>query len=311
MQKISKKLKICFYSALAVAVLSVILLTVSVFTAYDTSENYLQNAPLPIIFTCCTVIGVLFSVATLFIIPKGELSGDSPLTLPVTVASGFCAITLLIAATAIYGAAFDLGGLASKFSGISSNPQPLLVVCGILTLISVVYFVLNCFMTSEDRKYNLALVGFAVPVTAVLYVAISYFDISVSINAHIKILFHYSMISFMIWSLYELRTLIGKPMPRIYFAFGLITTIFSSVSSIPWLIGFVAGRLEGPINPSYVIYSLISLGVCVYTAIRLYVFVSARALLERIADQTEGVEDIEFEPIDEPVEEKAEESEEQ
>jgi len=306
MQKISKKLKICFYSAVIIAFLSVILLTASVFTAYDTSENYLQKTFLPIIFTCCVVIGVLFSVATLFIIPKGELNGDSPLTHPVSVASGLCAITLMIAAIVIYGAAFDIGGLASTFSGISNNPQPLLVVCGIFTLISAVYFVLNCFMTSEDRKYNLTLVGFALPITAILFVAITYFDISVSINAHIKILFHYSMISFMLWSLYELRALIGKAMPRVYFALGLITVIFSSASSIPWLIGFIAGRLDGPINPSYIIYSLVSLGACVYCAVRLYVFVSARTLLERIADQT-PIDETEFEPLDTKNEDESEE----
>jgi len=311
MQKTSKKLKICFYSALAIALLSVILLTVSIFTSYDTSENYLRKEPLTIIFFCLLVIGVLFSVSALFIIPKGELSGDSPLTLPVTVVSAITGITFLIAAIVIYGTAFDLGDLASKFNGISSNPAPLLIVCGILTLISVVYFILNCFMTSEDRKYNLALVEFALPITSSLFVAISYFDISVSINAHIKILFHYSMISFMIWSLYEIRSLLGKAMPRVYFAIGLITVMFSSVSSLPWLVGFIAGRLEGPINPSYIIYSLISLGVCIYTATRLYVFVSARALLERIADQT-PVEEIEFEPLDsEETESEKEESEEQ
>jgi len=311
MQKISKKLKICFYSAIAIAFLSVILLTASVFTAYDASENYLQKAPLPTIFTCLVAAGVIFSVATLFIIPKGELNGDSPLTLPVSIASAFTGITFLIAAIVIYGTAFDLGGLASKIPGISGNPQPLLILCGILTLISVVYFISNCFMTSEDRKYTLALVGFAAPATGILYVAISYFDISVSINAHIKILFHYSMISFVIWMLYEIRSMLGKAMPRIYFALGLITVIFSSVSSIPWLIGFAAGKLTGPINPSYIIYGLISLGICVYTTVRLYVFVSARALLERIADQT-PIDEAEFEPLDnEEAENEEEESEEQ
>jgi len=151
----------------------------------------------------------------------------------------------------------------------------------------------------------LVLVGFAVPVAAALYVSLSYFDISVSMNADIKILFHYSTISFMIWMLYEIRALISKPMPRMYFALGLATVVFSAVSSVPWLVGFIAGRLTGPINPSYIIYSIVSLGICVYASVRLFVFVSARTLLERIADQT-PVDEVAFPDLDD-----SEESEEE
>ena len=43
MQKVSKKLKLCLYLSLSSAVMAVILMSISVFTSYDTGVNYLEN----------------------------------------------------------------------------------------------------------------------------------------------------------------------------------------------------------------------------------------------------------------------------
>ena len=286
MEKISGKLKIYLCSSFILAITTAILLTLSVFLSYDTSSNYLNAALVPYVFEALLIVSILFALSAFFLIPKNGLSGDSPITLPVSFASIVLIAVLTAAAIVIYSVALGFGNFALDFKSIASVSPTLLMVTGIITLIAIVYLAFNCFVTDDSQNYKHALIGFAVPLMAALFVAISYFDISVSMNAPIKLLFHYSLISFMIWSLYELRILIGKPMPRLYFVLGMVTVIFSASASIPWLIAFAAGKLTGPVFPSYIIYSAVSLGVCVYTATRLIVFVSARSLIERLSEQT-------------------------
>lgn len=298
MQKISGKLKIYLCTSIIVAALTAILLTLSVFLSYDASPNYLRPALIPYVFEALLIVSIIFALSAFFTIPKNELSGDSPITLPVSFVSIVFAAILAAAAVIVYCVALNFGSFATDFASIASVSPTLLLVTGILTLISIVYFTFNCFVTDDSQKYKHALLGFAIPLTAALYVSISYFDISVSMNAPIKLLFHYSLISFMIWSLYELRAIIGKPMPRVYFVFGLITLIFSASASIPWLIAFGAGKLTGSVFPSYILYTALSLAACIYTATRLIVFVSARSLIERLSEQTpEDEETFEFEKV--------------
>jgi len=79
MQKLSKKLKICLYSSVSVAILAAIFMSISVLTFYDASENYLERSFLPILSIILIVVGVLAAFVTVFVmIPKGELNGDTP-----------------------------------------------------------------------------------------------------------------------------------------------------------------------------------------------------------------------------------------
>ena len=105
-------------------------------------------------------------------------------------------------------------------------------------------------------------------------------------NASIKIYVYAALICFSFWMLTELRSFIGKASPRLYFALGLISIVLSASASIPWAIAFISGKIVNPLNPSYIIYIVISFSALAYTLVRMIVFVSARDIVEKLDGQT-------------------------
>lgn len=81
----------------------------------------------------------------------------------------------------------------------------------------------------------------------------------------------------------ELRTLVGKPAPRTYFALGLTSSLLSASASVPFIIAFCAGIIKAPVFPTYIIYTVLALAMFAYTFTRTAVFVFAREAFERIA----------------------------
>ena len=275
MIQLSKRLKIYLYSAFILTGITVLIETLALFLAYTPSSNYFQPSLLYSLLKSFALIASAFFLTALFTFPKGELKGDSPLTLPVSIGSGLMSIILIAS------------GLCSILVSLQQQSDAMfMIVCGIFSLVAAGYFAINVFTTDKSEKREKhALLGFAVPISALLYIAVTYFDAAVSMNAPAKLMLHLCLIFFMLWFLQELRAMIGKATPRLYFSFGLITMLFSALSSLPWLIAFVANRVAEPLYPTYIVYNIISLGIFCYTAVRLCVFVSARTLVERIYNQ--------------------------
>lgn len=276
MLQLSKKLKIYIYSAFVLIGITVIIATLALLLAYDKPSNYFETSlPFSLMKSFVLVSSVFFATA-LFTLPKGELNGASPLTLPVSIASGLTATVF-----AVTGAYSIIDVLLKNRSGSAFS-----IVCGALSLLAAVYFAINLLTTDVgEKREKHALVGFTVPLSALMYVAVTYFDTTISMNAPAKLIFHLCLIFFMLWFLQELRAMIGKAAPRLYFSFGLIAMLFSALSSFPWLIAFIAGKVAEPLYPAYIVYNAVSFGIFCYTSVRLCVFVSARSLLERMADQ--------------------------
>lgn len=296
MKKFSPKLKIFLYSALVLSAIAIILFSLSTFTSYDNGPNYFSPSVFVSIATAISVISVALFFFVFMFLPKGELDGATPITLPVIVPSAFCALIFAGVGVVLLLCSASAFGMTSFFTGIGKGA--LTTVAGIACIISAIYFLVNCFSKAEGNGAKHAYLGFSLPISSVLLIAISYFDITVSMNAPIKAMFHLSMLSFMIWSLYEIRNLIGKASPRAYFAFGLCTMLLSGIASLPYIIYSLVGGLSSPVYPTYLLYNFISLAIFFYASIRIIVFVCARDLLERISDQTDGIEETEYESAD-------------
>ncbi len=287
MQIISKSLKVRLYATFILTGLAIALITISIFTAMDGSTGYFKPSLIYSIAKALAVVTVALALLSCFTIPKGQLSGDSPLTLPVVFPSAFFALVMFVGGIILLGCSIlDLPSILDIFSSFTSAGYGILLANAVLNFLMVVYFVLNCFPQNGQSKQIHALIGFSIPVAIMLWIAVSYFDMSVSMNTPIKNLTHLALIAYMIWSGYELRSMLGKAMPRIYFCMGLIVIFFSGASSLPWLIGYLSGRITDPSYPSYILYSIITLAIFAYSSVKITVFVLARDLYERIADQT-------------------------
>lgn len=316
MTKLSKKLKICYFSMLALCVIAAVLGAFAICTSYDGGKGYFDSSAVSSAFKAAVAVTALASLVPLFVLPKGELGGASPATAPVLFPSVYLAVVFLATSAIAFLSLcrIDVGIFTVYINSFDQSLPMLLLIAAValLSLATAAYFVLNFFAADREQKRNEyhALVGFALLLELVALIALSYFDTTVSMNATGKLMFSYSMIAFMLFILSELRGLLGISKPRLYLVFGFLTMITSCASSIPWLVGLVAGTVAGPLYPTYLLYNLVSLGAFAYAAIRTYVFVSARDLAERM-DQFASAEYVSLEnnDEDEPVESPNEEGE--
>ncbi|MBR2479277.1 MAG: hypothetical protein IKB47_02605 [Clostridia bacterium] len=286
MQKLSKNLKVWLYASFILAGLAAILLTVALFTDYDSSSGYFKTSIIYSIFKGMCIVVCGLAVVTVLTTPKGALNGDSPLSAPIVFPSAFLALVFFCGGMILLGALLGLSIVCDTFTGVATADPALLGVGALFSFGSVVYFILNCFPKDGKLSERHALFGFSVPIAAAIYLSISYFDLSVSINAPIKLMTQLALIFSMLWMLYELRVPLKKPMPRLYFAFGILALFFSGTASLPYLIGGAANLIKSTVFPTYYLYVFVSLAMFCYIAVRLTVYVLARDIFERIADQT-------------------------
>lgn len=297
MEKVSNKLKIYLYSSLILTGISTVLAALNYIFFFDTAEGYFASSPLLVFLTALFVLCIIWFASTAFLIPKGVLDGAAPTTLTVNVAS--IPLALVCAGIGIFMIVSSLllnvseGGsifytFFPSFFNTIPDRTPLLLFCGIFLIISVAYFVM-LFISRKTSGDIIALVGFSLPIATLLLTAIAYFDIHMALNSPLKIAFMLSNISFMIFSLYEIRVLLGRPMPRAYLSFGMLAVLLSALASVPQIVAYSLGRFS---ETRYLVCAVFSLCVFFYTATRLLTFVSARDLLERISDQTPADDEI-------------------
>lgn len=297
MQKLSGKLRIYYFSVMALSLVAAVLCCVALFTSYDGEKGYFDASLTVSLMKAVAVVATIFCFTPLFLLPKGELDGISPATIPTFIPSVYMALVSMAISVILFVSigGIDIGVFTVFIRSFQSSVPALILFAfaGIMCLGSATYFILNFFAAGASRKQNemQALAGYAVLFASCCLIALSYFDRSVSMNAPGKLFFNLSTILFMLFMLCELRTLLECPKPRLYLVSGALTMVFSAVSSLPWLIAFAFGKAKGPIYPTYLIYFLFTFGIFAYTAVRLGVFVSARSLAERMAENAPPEED--------------------
>ena len=313
MIKTAKKLKIYLYTTFAVSAAAMILTSLSYFLSFDAVGyfNY-GTTPFPWMLNVLCIASAITAVVSVLLIPGNALDGATPTTLVTSV----CA-TPIAAAFAAFGGFLLVAYLQLEVAPRSflevfpsfatkNAPSLILMLCGVFLIISAVYYALT-WSTSAVKSSAHPLLGFAPPLAGACLIGLIYFDFYVAMNSPLKIHFQLTILFFMLFMLFEVRASLGKPRPRGYLAISALTVLAASVSSVPQIAAYVGGRIDSVIH---LIYALLTLGILIYTAGRLAVFVSARCLLERISDQTYTEEDlfpIEENETNEDTEEKNEE----
>ncbi len=305
MIKIGSKLKLYLHSTLILSAIAIVLACLSYAFAFDRGVGYFNLiSPLPYIFGALCIITAIWLISSFFAIPKNVLDGASPTTLTVNIASTPLALSaaalgaLMLVAYFLISAKNIFGDI---FPSYTVGNSVLLIICGVFLIATAVYYAFLWF-DHGDRGEIVALIGFSLPIASLLLVAVTHFDMHTAMQSPIKLSFQFAMLSFMLFSLYELRTHLGKPRPRLYFFFAALTVLLSGIASFPLIVAYILGYIP---CAAYLLYAIFTLCVFIYTLTRLCTFVSARCLLERISDQTPIFEP---EPIDGS--EKSEETEE-
>ena len=149
----------------------------------------------------------------------------------------------------------------------------------ILFLLATIYQVLLSFRLINDPAI-IALIGFANVVGCILLVGYFYFDSSMEMNAPIKISAMIGILFVALYYTYEVRALLGKPLPKLYTILTVSVTGIGVLASFPVTLAYLVFHHFDKTSiysvsslpfqhPEYLACSLILIGVCTSTTWRL------------------------------------------
>ena len=177
---------------------------------YDESANYFApNSKIFPIAVICAILAFVAAILLAIVIPKEEMVSKSPF------GSRF-----VFALPAALG--FGAGAILSIVE-FAKSQSILFLMAAIFLLLSAAYVLL-----SETDRANTFL-GFAPPIACALLVGVLYFDISLEMNAPLKVVAQCALLPLMLYFTAELRYLLNREIPRLYLALALCSIAASSL----------------------------------------------------------------------------------
>lgn len=200
------------------SVLAAILQAIAVLTAYDTSANYFeQSAILPILAVCFAIIGAICGTVAARMTDTATLNSS-----PFSKRNAFPYAALGFLLTAIL---LVLYGSAERM-----NLTPL---TSIFLILAALYSILSELSDFREKHTTLlTFLGFAAVIGCILLTAYFYFDVSVEMNAPLKVTTQIGLITAMVGYTGEIRYLLGKPMPRVYLMLASWTVAVGSLAAL-------------------------------------------------------------------------------
>jgi hypothetical protein len=215
--------------------------------SYDKSTNYFTaNSILFPLATALAILTFVLAVATALMTPKETVVASSPF-----------GANLLVALPSAIG--FGCGAIFSVLEFAKSN-STLFLVAAVLLLLSAAH-VLLC---ETERKSSL--LGFIPPVACALLIAILYFDISLEMNAPMKVVAQCALLPLMLYFTTELRYLLERELPRLYLALALSSIAAASLCALAVPVAFLTGVLE---NTNCLAASLVAIGANITILLKL------------------------------------------
>ena len=235
----------------ALTLLTLILRTLSLTFSFDAAIGYFTQSPLLVALRVSEAVLLLLCFSPLILFKKDELPSARPLLSNTDRVTGaVTAITFLAAAVFL-------------FSHLSALPAPVVLVCmaALFSVVAALYFI----QILRGRSKSAPMFGYGVILAAVLLLSITYFDRYTQMNAPHKISLHLSMLSMMLYMLYEIRTLIACSKPRGLAVTSALCFFCTAVFGISNLIAFFAGVYTDPL---YLMGDLVSVGFAACLASR-------------------------------------------
>ncbi len=221
--------RILRYAALACACVAAILETVAIFTDFSPSSNYFtRDAVLPVIASILALTGCAAGILSALLTSETQLHTTVFKARSATTPATFGFLT-----AAVFS--FFYAGRTTL-----SQLKTIAYLSGILLIGGLIYTVLSGFSSMRNRPSLTVSVGFFAILGTILLNAYYYFDISMEMNAPLKLTTQMGLLCTTIYYTGELRYLLGTQKPRMFLA--LCTTLLStgSLCSLSVLIAFLA-----------------------------------------------------------------------
>ena len=258
--KSKKFLKVWAITASAVALATAVLRLVSILFFYDTRIGYYKSgAILPIIAQILPILavisaGVIVCVPKLRPQPTEPQSSDSVKSFAIFPAAGFFAyaIVYLIDIFEYLSSGFRLGvfDIIAAFAFIGA---------------ALFFFVI--FLGKRTDSAVFVCMGIAVVISLVYFLAGSYFDTLVQMNAPNKSVFQFALLSALLLAVNEMRVAIPEKRTKFHLFSATAAVIYLTSTSVPSIICFMAGKM--PLNYSLFHEDCVLLMLAVFAFARL------------------------------------------
>ena len=246
MNAIHAKLKIYAYSLFALTGIAVILRVCALLLAYETDSGYFApSTPIPTMGNALLILSLLWAFSMLIFMPRDLLSDTLPAFSGASAfASALCGFCL------IFYAGFSFLGAyrgTVTFAGETFMRDKILhyLICA-AALLAGLYF-LAALKPSFRADKKRILLGFFVPLWALLVLARCYFDLARAMNNPIKIMLQMALIGIMLYMLQELRVLMGQAQPRLGAVCAFTALLLAGVGGVAGLISLpkLSAALDG------------------------------------------------------------------
>lgn len=268
------KIKLPFFAAgvFALTFIAILLRTLNLFFFYDIEIGYFSSgAALPVVMNVFAVIAIFGIAAASFFVSKE------------TYAATGCEKNLLVkisSAICVLGFLFPIYIVVKNVLSIPALTLPThTLIFLVVFFIAAVYFATN--LTSRSYKYH-AILAISVILSAAYFLANSYFDLYVPMNAPNKVLLHLACISVMIFMSCEARCMINEAKKRFYVCALSLAVFLSGFSSIPAVITALSNKL----SYNYFVFDCVILTVFLYLSARLIsLVITKERVTEEISDE--------------------------
>ncbi|MBR6709066.1 MAG: hypothetical protein IKL84_05245 [Clostridia bacterium] len=235
------KIKIYSYSLIGLSLILILLRILSLRFAFDVNIGYFSvNSPLPTIADAILLLSTLWAVSLFIFIPRGSfvLPAQSSSTL-VQFCSALCGfIFLFVGGSAVMT---YLRG-TTMLSDFNRRDSILFYLFCLSCLLSAIYFFTALSSACRTAGWRIIL-GFFPIIWAIISLARAYFNFYIAMNDPNKVAMHLGLMAAMLFFLQELRTLLGRPQPRLMLFFSLIALLFTGVGGVAASIAPVADQV--------------------------------------------------------------------
>jgi len=230
--------------------------TAALLTAYDPEVGYFESTPLVLVMRILYIVGAAWCVALPFALPKGTPYAQA-------YAIPHNAIRYSAAALFIFSGIVGLAKSLGTANLSTPSTSAILPILSILTALASAFF----FAQPKDAKKPSAVhasCGFLVLAFLFCFLFHVYFYMYVTINSTLKTMLQLSVLSAMLFTLFEIRHSLGKPMPRIAIAPRLLCVLFCIPTAIAHLCfgaSALCGTLERTVISPTLSLPLLALGI--------------------------------------------------
>lgn len=241
-----KQSRILMCASLFLSAVGAILLAVACVTAYDpaVSNYFAVGSPLPVIASVISFVAILSGIASAILAKVKKEPFEAP-------------------------AAPSFAVLPSAFGSLVTAGMLLIggkIWIGLLFLLAAAFYVLSACPFAKKYASWIIVPGFAVAAAAIALAATFYFDMTVEMNAPVKVLLQLGLLSVMLESTLEIRALIGRENPVLSIVVITFATVLCPLSGVSGLVLVIASKTPG------IVYSAavpVILGGCATAIVRL------------------------------------------